>query len=145
MKAWRSYVDTINDLQHVLEADVAPFGLTMGDYEVLARLSEPADRQMRMCDLANQLQLSPSGLTRRLDGLVKHGLVNRHPSASDRRVMLAVLTDDGLAVLERAAPSHVTGVRRHFIDLFSATEIRALGTAFTKVRAALAAHHASAS
>ena len=60
-------------------------------------------------------------------------------------LLLAVLTDDGLAVLERAAPFHVTGVRRHFIDLFSATEIRALGTAFAKVRAALAAHSASAS
>ena len=138
MAAWRNYVDCIGALNQALEADLAPFGLTMGDYEVLVRLSEAADHRLRMCDLAAQLRLSPSGLTRRLDGLVKHGLVERRPSEDDRRVMLAVLTDDGYRLLERAAPHHVAGVRQHFIDRLSAAEVRALGTAFDKVRSALA-------
>lgn len=98
-----------------------------------------------MCDLAGQLGLSPSGLTRRLDGLVSTGLVSREASDDDRRVMLAVLTDDGYAVLERAAPFHLRGVRRHFIDLLTAGEVRAVASAFTKVRAALAAQHTSPS
>lgn len=137
MQAWRAYVDSINDLQNALEADLVSFGLTMGDYEVLVRLSERPDRRLRMCDLASELQLSPSGLTRRLDGLVSAGLVARAACDGDRRVMLAVLTDEGFATLERAAPYHVAGVRRQFIDLLSAAEVRAIASAFDKVRRAL--------
>ncbi len=133
-RAWRNYIDTINALQHALEEDVAPFGLTMGDYEVLVRLSERPERRLRMCDLAGELRLSPSGLTRRLDGLVRSGLVSREQSPDDRRVMLAVLTDTGYALLVEVAPHHVEGVRRHFIDRMSPTEIEAMANAFAKVR-----------
>ncbi|MBI5090461.1 MAG: MarR family transcriptional regulator [Actinobacteria bacterium] len=136
MAAWRNYVDTVGALNQALEADLQDFGLTIGDYEVLVRLSEAPERSMRMCDLASQLRLSPSGLTRRLDGLVQTGVVARRPSADDRRVMLAVLTDDGYALLERAAPHHVDSVRRHFIDLLTSDEVKACGSAFGKVRAA---------
>jgi DNA-binding MarR family transcriptional regulator len=139
MLAWRAYVDSNIPLQHVLEADLTRFGLTSGDYEVLVRLSEATDRRLRMCDLAGQLGLSPSGLTRRLDGLVRNGLVGREPSPADRRVMLAVLTPDGYALLVKAAPHHVESVRRHFIDLLTRREIEAIGSAFAKVRAALLA------
>lgn len=134
MEAWRNYVDSVYALQQALEDDVAPFGLTMGDYEVLVRLSERPQRQLRMCDLASELRLSPSGLTRRLDGLVRAGLVSREPSHDDRRVMLAVLTDAGYELLVQAAPHHVEGVRRHFIDLLDPDEVAALASAFGKVR-----------
>jgi DNA-binding MarR family transcriptional regulator len=87
-----------------------------------------------MCDLAVQLHLSPSGLTRRLDGLVRQGLVTREPSEQDRRVTLAVLTDAGFAKLQAAAPVHVDGVRRHLIGNLSRTQIRQLGAAFDAVR-----------
>ena len=56
---------------------------------------------MRMCDLAQALRLSPSGLTRRLDGLVRHGLVERRSSPTDRRVMHAHLTDAGFERMMR--------------------------------------------
>src|SRR5688500_5213622 len=89
MTAWSGYIDSLSKLSAVLEADLAPHGLTIGDYEVLVHLSEAAERRMRMCDLALRLRLSPSGLSRRLDGLVRNGLVRRSPSDDDRRVMLA--------------------------------------------------------
>jgi DNA-binding MarR family transcriptional regulator len=145
MEAWRSYVDCINDLNNVLETDIAPFGLTMGDYEVLVRLSAHPERRMRMCDLAGELRLSPSGLTRRLDGLVSSGHVSREASGDDRRVMLAVLTDGGYHLLESAAPFHVAGVREHFIDLLTPDEVEAVASAFTKIRAALGTPPAPAS
>ncbi len=91
-------------------------GLAGGDYAVLVTLSEAPDERLRMCDLAVALHLSPSGITRRLDGMVKQGLVAREPSTEDRRVMLAVLTPAGRAALEAAAPDHVDAVRRHFLD-----------------------------
>jgi DNA-binding MarR family transcriptional regulator len=94
---------------------------------------------MRMCDLARDLRLSPSGLTRRLDGLVRGGLVRREPSEQDRRVMLATLTAQGLEALESAAPDHVAGVRRHFLDHLDRDDIRSIATAFQKVRDGLEA------
>ena len=101
MRAWRAYVETVFELNAALEADLAEHGLTLGDYQVLVFLSEADGRAMRMCDLAARLQLSPSGLTRRLDGLVRAGVVERRPSETDRRVMLAVLTPHGAAAARR--------------------------------------------
>jgi len=134
MTAWRAYVETYADLMAALDADLKPHGLCVGDYQVLVYLSESDDDRLRMCDLAERLQLSPSGLTRRLDGLVGGGLVARVDADDDRRVKMAVLTDTGRAVLERTAPHHVASVRRHLIDLLSREQLEALATAFATVR-----------
>ena len=104
MKAWRNFIECVNTMTAAMENDLVPFGLTMGDYEVLVRLSEAEDERMRMCDLAVALQLSPSGLTRRLDGLVSTGLVERVANPADRRVMFAALTAKGYDKLYGARP-----------------------------------------
>jgi DNA-binding MarR family transcriptional regulator len=134
MAAWLGLVDVSSGVMGALEAELmANHGITAGDYGVLARLSEVDPARMRMCDLASALHLSPSGLTRRLDGLVTRGYVSREPSADDRRVMLAVLTDEGRLFLEEVAPLHVDGVRRHFISRLSRTQLRNLASAFRSV------------
>lgn len=133
-QAWRNYILTAHDLAMALEADLAPHGLTGGDYEVLVWLSEAEENRMRMCDLAQALQLSPSGLTRRLDGMVKNGWVERASCASDRRVMYAHLTATGRAKMEEAAPTHVASVRKHVIEPLGADGLQELGQLFGKVR-----------
>jgi DNA-binding MarR family transcriptional regulator len=133
MRGWRAFAEVNHHLMAALEADLAPHGLTFGDYEVLANLSEADDGRLRMCDLADVLGLSPSGLTRRLNGLVKAGYVARRPSAQDRRVTLATLTDSGLAVMREAAIDHVASVRRHLIDLLTPEQVAALGDIFIAV------------
>ncbi|MCU1366404.1 MAG: putative MarR family transcriptional regulator [Ilumatobacteraceae bacterium] len=133
MRAWRAFAEVNGHLIAALEADLAPHRLTLGDYEVLVHLSEAEGRQLRMCDLAERLGLSPSGLTRRLDGLVRSAHVERRPSTADRRVMLATLTDHGLAAMREAADDHVASVRRHLIDRLDAAQIEALGEIFTSV------------
>jgi DNA-binding MarR family transcriptional regulator len=137
MDAWLAYIETHNDLDAALERDLAPTGLTLGDYQVFVYLSNADGQAMRMCDLAEMLQLSPSGLTRRLDGLVRAGWVERRSSHDDRRVMLAVLTDEGRRRLEAAAPHHVASVRARMIDLLEPEELRAIAAAFRKIRAAI--------
>jgi len=137
MLAWRSYVETNADLMAALERDLAPTGLNLGDYQVLVFLSESPERSLQMCDPAEQLQLAPSGVTRRLDGLVRSSLVERRRSASDRRVMLAALTSKGLRVLEDSAPVHVTSVRKRMIDLLDEDELRVVAGVFQKIRARL--------
>ena len=140
MAAWRSFVETHHDLISAIEADLAPSGLTLGDYQVLVYLTEAEDQQLRMCDLAERLQLSPSGLTRRLDGLVKAGWVERRSSEVDRRVMLAGVTEAGRAQLASAAPDHVASVRARMIDVLDADDHVAIARVFRKIRAALDDH-----
>jgi DNA-binding MarR family transcriptional regulator len=134
-RAWRGLVEVFADVRASLEAElIEQFDLTEGDYAVLAALSEADDRRLRMCDLAGRLHLTPGGLTRRLDGLVARGYVGREPSAEDRRVVLAALTDAGMAMLESAAPVHVDGVRRHLIDHLDRDQLRELADALDAVR-----------
>ena len=133
MRAWRAYVETVVELNTALKADLAGHGLTLGDYQVLVFLSEAEERAMRMCDLAVRLQLSPSGLTRRLDGLVCGGLVERRPSDTDRRVMLAVLTAKGIAAMNEAAPTHVESVRARIFDQIDRRDIAAVERVFTAI------------
>ena len=143
MRAWRAYVESVFELNAALEADLAEHGLTLGDYQVLVFLSEAEGRAMRMCDLAARLQLSPSGLTRRLDGLVRAGVVERRPSDTDRRVMLAVLTPHGAALLAEAAPTHAGSVRARIFDQIQRRDIAAMERLFTSIHEGLRAEAAA--
>lgn len=61
----------------------------------------------RMSDLASKVGLSPSGLTRVIDSLVKRGWVNRSRFDGDRRGVNAVLTSHGLARHQQAWPIYL--------------------------------------
>ena len=134
MRAWRGFIEVVSRLNITLEADLSAHGLTLGDYQVLVYLSENDDHRMRMTDLAEMLVLSPSGLTRRLDGLVKAGFVSRERCAEDKRVSWAVLTDSGFDRLKTVAPDHVESVRHHFIDHLTPAQIDAIGEIFDALR-----------
>src|SRR2546423_2169506 len=101
---------------------VAEHALTINDYEALLRLSRAEGNRMRRVDLAAELLLTASGVTRLLDGLEDAGLVERASCASDRRVTYAVLTESGRAKLEAASDSHVAAIRQLFERRFSDEE-----------------------
>ena len=81
---------------------------------------------MRRVDLAEQLILTASGITRLLDGLEQEGWVDRAACASDRRVTYAVLTDDGLVKLREASKSHVADLRAFFEARYTNEELEQL-------------------
>ena len=137
MKAWRGFVTTSPDLMNAIERDLAVFGLDAGDYQLLAMLSEAIDHRLKMCDLADTLRLSRSGLTRRMDGVVKAKYVERIQDKDDRRVSFAHLTTKGYEFLKKVAPLHLRDVRSRMIDLLNESEIKALGSAFAKINAHL--------
>ena len=85
-------------------------GLTISDYEVLLRLAQAPGRRLKRVELAESVVLTPSGITRLLDGLETAGLVDRAPCAADRRVIYAVLTDEGERRLRAAAADHLAAV-----------------------------------
>jgi DNA-binding MarR family transcriptional regulator len=134
MLAWRGLVRSTTGLLAVLDNELqAEHGLTLGDYEVLVHLSEAPDHAIRMSELAERLRLSPSGITRRIDGLVKGGLVERRPCPSDRRGSNAVLTPVGLQALATAAPTHLRGVREHFVDRLTPEQLAHLAVALAAI------------
>ena len=88
---------------------------------------------MRRVDLAEEVLLTASGITRLLDGLEKAGWVERGTCDSDRRVVYAVLTELGLTKLREAAVSHVAQVEELFTERFNAAEIEAVGNLLSRL------------
>jgi DNA-binding MarR family transcriptional regulator len=107
----RAHATVTRQLNAQLAAD---HGLTISDFEVLLRLSRAPDRRLRRVDLAQQVVLTPSGITRLLDGLERHGWVDRASCSEDRRVVYAVITDEGLAKLQEARATHIPQIEDHF-------------------------------
>jgi DNA-binding MarR family transcriptional regulator len=105
---------------------VASHGLTINDYGCLLLLSRAGDEGMRRIDLANELQLSPSGITRLLDRLEDQGLVGKGACKEDARVSYAILTEAGLAKIKEAWPEHVEQVERRVGAILSEEEIQTL-------------------
>jgi DNA-binding MarR family transcriptional regulator len=135
MRCWRALIQVTTGVLGALDNELqTEHGLSLGEYEVLVHLSEEPGSSLRMTDLASRLHLSPSGITRRIDGLEKAGLVERQRCPSDRRGSNAVLTPEGLKRLRAAAPTHVRGVRAHFIDQLSEQQIANLASALATVQ-----------
>ena len=105
---------------------VARHGLTINDYGALLLLSRADEEGMRRIDLANALQLSPSGITRLLDRLEDQGLVGKGACKEDARVSYAILTESGLEKLKEAAPGHIEDIDRRLSSVLSEDEIRTL-------------------
>ena len=112
---------------------VAEHGLTINDYECLLHLSRAEERALRRVDLAELLILTPSGVTRLLDGLERAGYVEKRSCDSDARVTYAVLTDGGLEKLREASETHFAGVRDLFEDRFTETELETLGALLARL------------
>ncbi len=137
--AWRALIRAHARLFARLDAElVAAHGLTLADYEVLAQLSEAPQGVRRMTELAEASLVSPSGLTRRVDGLEAKGLVCRRSCPSDGRGSLAALTEAGRRRLAEAAPTHAGGVRSHLIDKLSPAELAGMAAALERVAGELA-------
>ena len=133
MTAWRSFIAVSNDLWRVVNRDLAHHNLDGGDFQLLAMVSESPDQRIRLCDLADQLRLTRSGLTRRMEGVLKKKLVARVQSTDDGRVAYAQMTPKGMDVLKIVAPEHLETVRRIMFNHLSAAEVKSLASGFSKV------------
>jgi MarR family transcriptional regulator, 2-MHQ and catechol-resistance regulon repressor len=112
---------------------VASHGLTINDYGCLLLLHRAGEEGMRRIDLANQLQLSPSGITRLLDRLEDQGLVGKGECKSDARVSYAILTDAGHEKLRAAAPGHVDDIDRRLSAVLSEDEMKTLAELLSRL------------
>lgn len=123
-QAWRAFVLGTRLFFGALERDLQrTAGLPLIDYEILSVLSNVPNRVLRMSQLALIEQISASRLSHAVTRLEQEGWVRRELCPSDRRGWLAVLTDEGYAVLEAAAPHHVESVRKHLFDQLAPEQV----------------------
>ena len=108
-------------------------GLSINAFEALLVLSTAPEQRMKRVDLARRLLLTPSGVTRLLEGLERDGLVERAACSSDLRVTYAQLTDAGREKLEAASCGHTESIRTLFEEHLDAEEIEALADVLGKL------------
>lgn len=141
MAAWHAFIRAHARVVRLLEAELeAEQGLSLPAYEVLAHLSEAPEHRRRMSELATYAVLTPSGLTRLVDKLVRDGLVERQRCSGDARVVYAAITSDGMKRLADAYPTHLRGVREHLVDRLSTSQLAQVADALGPLTADCAEH-----
>ncbi|MCJ0901966.1 MarR family transcriptional regulator [Rhodococcus sp. SRB_17] len=137
-RTWRNLVVAHSIILGKMEADLrSATGLTLGQYDVLLRLHEAPGNSLRMGDLAEQVLVTTSGVTRVADRLAEAGLVERIRPDNDRRVVTISLTPAGKKTLRAASDIHRRGIAEYFADLIEPEELPVLDKFFGR----LAAHH----
>lgn len=123
-RAWRAWLFSAQLLQDRLDRELThATGISHAYYEILVALSETPERRMRMSELADRCLSSRSRLSHAVARLEERGWVRRQVCPEDGRGQLAVLTDEGFAALEAAAPVHVESVRQHLFDQLTPEQV----------------------
>src|SRR5262245_17390457 len=127
LEAWVGFLRSHAAITRQLNVDLLnEHGLTLNDYEVLLHLANAEERMMRRVDLAQEVILTASGITRLLEGLERAGYVEKATCDTDARVSYAKLTDDGLAKLREASRTHLAGIDELFTSRYSDDELELL-------------------
>jgi DNA-binding MarR family transcriptional regulator len=78
----------------------------LSEFETLDRLVDANCSKYRMLELASDMHLSQSALSRAVARLERDGLVKRSMCPDDRRAMFVCLTEKGRRVHRKAVPTH---------------------------------------
>jgi len=125
---WRSFLSATIGLTDALARQLQrDAGMPHAYYEILVALSEAPDRTLRMSELAGVRNSSRSRLSHAVARLEEAGWVRRRDCPTDKRGSFAMLTDEGYAALEAAAPGHVTEVRERLFDQLTPEQVEQLG------------------
>ncbi|MEV1289608.1 MarR family transcriptional regulator [Micromonospora sp. NPDC049679] len=146
LAAWRDFLQGHSRVMAELERELrAGTGLSLAQYDVLLRLSEAPDQQLRMSELSAAVLYTTGGVTRLIDRMVAAGLVAREPSPTDRRSVLATLTPAGRDLLTRAGRRHLAGIQRHFAAFLPDDELPPVARFLARLaRAETGEHHEDA-
>jgi DNA-binding MarR family transcriptional regulator len=137
-RAWRAYIAASQLLEDAIDRQLQQeAGMPHLYYSILATLSEAPHHCLRMTDLAERLKITRSRLTYAVTRLEKDGTVRREECRMDKRGSLAILTDEGTALLERTAPGHVETVRASLFEHLTEQQVGQLEEICTEVARAL--------
>lgn len=131
---WRAFLLAHARVSRRLDEELrAEHDLSIAEYDALLTIADAPERRIRMRQLADEVVLSKSGVTRLIDRLVLDGLVERHACLSDARGAEAVLTAAGLSRLRSASRTHLRGIQEHFLASVGPEDAPVLERALGKV------------
>lgn len=135
LKAWQGFLRVHALLDRELDADLRrSHGLSGSTYDVLIQLGVAPRKRLRMTALSEQVLMSPSGVSRLVDGLERDGLVTRERSEDDARSFDVVLTPTGRARLKAANRAHLERARELFLDRLSDAQLQQLAEIWDALR-----------
>jgi DNA-binding MarR family transcriptional regulator len=111
-----------------------PFDLTFARYEALVLLYFSRHGELPMGKMGDRLMLHPTSVTNIIDRLEQQDLVRRIPHPTDRRTVLAQITEDGRQVVEKATEA-VSSIR-FGVDGLTVAELDQLTDLLRKLRIA---------
>lgn len=131
---WRAFLLAHARVVRRLDDELrAEHDLTIGEYDALLTIAQAPERRIRMRQLADEVILSKSGVTRLIDRLVDDGLVERSACLADARGAEAVLTERGFARLRAASRTHLRGIDAHFLGVLDRAELDLIERAMSTV------------
>lgn len=131
------FVEATGSLLTRLGTVHAAHGFAGTDFDTLIRLARSPDRRLRMSELAAQVSLSTSGITRIVDRLESQGLIRRELCAGDRRATWAVLTEEGDARLRAELPQLIDAIQENLVDPLTGPQLEGLVHGLRALRDAL--------
>jgi DNA-binding MarR family transcriptional regulator len=96
-------------LEHALQRE---HRLSLSEYEVLQRLASSPEGHRRIQELAEEIHLSQSALSRLVQRLEDDGYVSRAVCDHDRRGVFACVTDSGRELATQANPTQLAVLDR---------------------------------
>jgi DNA-binding MarR family transcriptional regulator len=134
VRAWTRLLRASASTTRLLSAELQEsHGLTINDFEALLVLSRAEDGRLKRVELARNLMLTPSGITRLLQGLENAGFVERASCESDLRITYAQLTDAGRDKLKAASVAHIASIRALFEEHFERDELDSIAEILDKL------------
>jgi DNA-binding MarR family transcriptional regulator len=127
--AWRAFLTAHAHVTRAISRDLADAGLPdLSWYDLLWSLYRHPDRRLRVNELAREVVLSPTAMSRFVDRVEAAGCVRREPDPADRRALQVAITDEGVDLLRRMWPVYERGIERHFAAFLgkSAPRVRAM-------------------
>jgi DNA-binding MarR family transcriptional regulator len=118
-------------VEHVLEDT----GVPVQWFPVLHLLHIAEDHRMPMSVLARDVGMTSGGFTKLADRMARDGIIDRRGSDTDRRVVHASLTSEGLALAKRVAHVYVGALRSTVLQVVTAKELRAAAVVMERLAA----------
>jgi DNA-binding MarR family transcriptional regulator len=117
LATWRAFLTAHARITRRISRDLAAAGLPdLGWYDLLWALYRQPERRLRVNELAREVALSPTAMSRFVDRVEAAGHVRREADPADRRALQVVLTTSGVDLLRRMWPVYAAGIERHFAE-----------------------------
>ncbi len=134
VQLWEGLARAHSTMTAALENDMLPeAGIPLSWYEVLLHLSRAPQGMMRFQELAKVAGITDSGASRRLDQMIKAGLIDRHSCPTDRRGVYAHMTPVGQAGFKRAHAVFLRSLDRNLGRHLEAGEVDAMNAALSRL------------